>query len=71
MGDSKKRSVCKTVSWRLIATVITSVVSFAITGNLVIAISIGSIDTLVKLFAYYFHERGWEKIGFGRHKTSE
>ena len=70
LKDSRMRSIIKTISWRTIAIIITSAVSFIITGNLIIALSIGSIDTLIKLLAYYFHERVWEHVGFGRHKTS-
>ncbi|MBI2853430.1 MAG: DUF2061 domain-containing protein [Chloroflexi bacterium] len=35
------------------------------------ALSIGLADTLIKLASYYFHERAWEKIRFGRPKPPE
>jgi len=66
MGEKRSRSLIKTVSWRAIAALVTIIVAFVLTGNLIISLSIGSIDTIIKLFVYYFHERGWNKISFGR-----
>ena len=68
--DSHKRSIAKTISWRTIATVITALVAFAFTGEIALSLSIGFSDTLIKLLAYYLHERAWNKINFGRHIKS-
>ena len=66
MGDKKTRSIVKALSWRVIAVIITFVVSLIITGKLLIAGSIGLLDSLIKIFAYYFHERTWDGIKFGK-----
>lgn len=64
--ESRTRSIAKTFSWRFIATAITSIVAYIMTGELVLAVEIGFLDTTAKLFAYYYHERVWLKVDFGR-----
>ena len=57
---SKKRSFFKTLTWRVLATTDTFVLSFFITGNLVFAGSIASVEVLTKLALYYWQERIWD-----------
>ena len=57
--NSRKRSAFKTMTWRILATTDTFVLSFFITGNLVFAGSIASVEVLTKLVLYYWHERLW------------
>jgi uncharacterized membrane protein len=52
-------SVMKAFSWRVLATLTTMIISYAVTRKLEYAITIGSIEVFVKLFLYYFHERMW------------
>jgi uncharacterized membrane protein len=66
--DSHKRSVAKSLSWRFIATFITAGVVFFITEEFTLAAIVGLGDTTIKFFAYYFHERLWNRIQFGRPK---
>ena len=66
MKDKISRSVWKTTSWRIIATVDTVIISYLITGSIKIAASIGSIEVVTKIFLYYYHERAWNKISFGK-----
>lgn len=69
--ESHLRTIIKAVSWRFIATIITFTIAWLITGKLTIATEIGTFDTLIKLGAYYFHERTWIYIDFGRQKPPE
>lgn len=71
MKEKHYRSVIKAVSWRTVGTIDTIIVSFFITGNLVMAVSIGSVEVLTKMVLYYFHERAWDKTNFGRIKVVE
>ena len=57
--NSRKRSAFKTMTWRVLATTDTFILSFFITGNLVFAVSIASLEVLTKLVLYYWHERLW------------
>ena len=66
MIETRSRSIFKTMSWRVIATFITATVTWIITGNYIYAAEIGVLDSLVKLTAYYGHERIWNKIPLGK-----
>ena len=64
--ESNARSIAKTFSWRLWATIITTCVVYATTKEFKFAMEIGLLDTTIKLGAYFFHERLWNKVEFGR-----
>ncbi len=66
--ETRRRSIVKSLSWRVFATIITSLVAYRITGEITFAIEIGLLDTSIKLFAYYAHERTWLRIDFGNPK---
>ncbi len=69
--DSPQRSLVKALTWRLIAAAITTAVAWFVTGDTAFAATIGVVDTLLKLGAYYSHERTWNRIPFGRPKEPE
>jgi len=69
MIEQKKRSIAKALSWRATGTIDTMIISFIVTGSPLAAVSIGAFELLTKTTLYYFHERLWEKIDFGRKKT--
>lgn len=69
MHEKAYRSIVKSISWRVLGTLDTMVISYIITGNLVMAASIGSIEVVTKMFLYYIHERSWNKISLGRVKV--
>lgn len=71
MQEKAYRSVVKTISWRTLGTLDTIIISYFITGNLVMAASIGSIEVVTKMILYYFHERAWNKISFGKIKEPD
>ncbi len=61
-ADKPIKSVMKSVSWRIIGTIDTMVISYFITGRVTVALSIGSVEVLTKTILYYFHERLWAHI---------
>jgi len=71
MQEKPFRSVVKTISWRTLGTLDTIIISYFVTGNLVMAASIGSIEVITKMILYYFHERAWNKINIGRVKEPD
>lgn len=71
MAEKAYRSVAKTVSWRTVGTLDTIIISYFITGDLTMAASIGSIELFTKMVLYYFHERAWNKISFGKVKEPD
>lgn len=56
----------KALSWRVVAWSITAAVAYLFTGKVMFALSIGFADSLLKIFAYYLHERSWMSIDYGR-----
>ncbi|AZQ61832.1 MULTISPECIES: DUF2061 domain-containing protein [Flammeovirga] len=55
-------SIAKSVSWRIVGTIDTITISYLITGEVKMALSIGSFEVFSKMALYYFHERAWEKF---------
>ncbi len=55
------RLFLKSISWRLVASVITATVAFFLTGSFTLAAGIAGIDGMIKIFAYMGHEWIWEK----------
>ncbi|MFC1738725.1 DUF2061 domain-containing protein [Planctomycetota bacterium] len=65
------RSIIKAVTWRAGGTVVTWLVAWSITGNLNIAAQIGVLDSLIKIGAFYAHERFWNRVSYGKQKPPE
>jgi len=65
-NETTKRSLAKTISWRIIGTLDTILISWLITGTFLFAISIGAIELFTKMVLYFFHERIWNTIKFGK-----
>jgi uncharacterized membrane protein len=70
MADKHYRSLIKGVSWRITGSIDTLIISFFITGKLKLALGIMSVEFFTKVLLYYFHERVWEKLSFGRVKPT-
>jgi len=64
--ESNTRSIVKTISWRIIATITTMSLVYIFIGDLTVAVSVGGIEVFLKMFIYFLHERGWDKIKFGK-----
>lgn len=60
------RSVIKSLSYRLFASLDTALLSFLVTGKVVGAFTLSGFELISKLILYYFHERLWSKIKWGR-----
>ena len=61
-----KRSLAKTISWRVIGTIDTILISWLITGAITLALSIGTIELVSKMGLYFLHERIWNIIKWGK-----
>jgi uncharacterized membrane protein len=66
MNVTRTRSAAKAISWRIIGTADTFLISWFITKEPVAAASIASLEVLTKTILYYFHERGWNFVQWGR-----
>ena len=66
MKETNTRSFAKALSWRVIATTITICIAYLFTGEVKVALEIGGLDMVLKLIAYFFHERLWGRIRMGK-----
>ena len=66
MSDTAKRSLVKTVSWRLTGSGATFLISYLIAGDFAVAGTIAVIQLISNTVLYFIHERIWNKIGWGR-----
>ena len=64
MSDSHLKSVVKGISWRLVGSLDTFILSFLIIGQASVAASIAFVELFTKVFLYWLHERLWLKINF-------
>ena len=69
--EKRYRSILKGLTWRILATLTTVVISWLITGKIEMALSIGGIEVFAKMALYYFHERTWNKVKLGKEKPVE
>ena len=56
-----KRHILKTITWRVIGTIDTIILSWLLTGSWTIGLSIGGLETITKMVLYFIHERVWFK----------
>lgn len=64
--ENISRTILKTISWRLVGTLATIGISYVITGTIALALSIGMVEFISKTVLYFFHERAWNTIKWGK-----
>lgn len=60
------RSIAKSVSWRIVGTMDTMIISWIVTGQLNTALLIGGVEVVTKMVLYFFHERIWNSVKWGK-----
>lgn len=63
--NSRIRHIFKSLSWRFLGSIDTTIISWILTGNISFAFSIASIEVVSKIVLYYLHERVWYRIKYG------
>ncbi len=66
VSDSRLRSASKAISWRIVGSIDTFVITLLITGKVLAAGSIASLESISKVVLYYLHERFWSDVPLGR-----
>ena len=69
--ETHARSIVKAVSYRILGSGITALIFFALTGKGTLSLGAGALDVILKLGAYFVHERIWAHISFGKSKPPE
>lgn len=69
---SRRRHIAKAITWRILGTLDTILISWFFTGSLAIGAAIGGFEVITKTILYYFHERAWYNYipyGLDKNKT--
>jgi uncharacterized membrane protein len=66
LSDTPVRSLAKAISWRVTGTIDTFLISWIITGEVLLATGIAFTEVITKVFLYWAHERVWNKINWGK-----
>jgi len=61
-----QRSLLKTITWRIIGSIDTMIITYFITGNWKFGLAVGGIEVVSKMILYYLHERVWQRIKWGK-----
>ncbi|MCF7908422.1 MAG: adenylyl-sulfate kinase [Candidatus Omnitrophica bacterium] len=67
--ETKARSILKAITWRSAGTIATSIIVFIFTRKISLAFTVGFLEFVSKMAIYFFHERIWDKISFGRREA--
>ena len=62
---ARKRHVAKTFSYRVLATTVTFLLAWLVTGKIEMGAAIGGLEASSKMVLYYMHERAWYRFGYG------
>jgi len=71
MIDHPKRTLVKTLTWRIIAFLTTIVIVYIYSRDVKESLVVGITANLLKMIFYYAHERVWNRLEFGRIKAPE
>lgn len=71
MSERRHRSLLKALSWRIVGTVDTTLLSWLFTRTLGKALQIGGIELFTKIVLYYLHERIWLAVPWAKQVVEE
>jgi len=69
MEGTRKRSLVKSIVWRIICIVVAIFTTFFLTGRWDLAVALGTLYNAITMILYYFHERIWNRIKWGMRKS--
>ena len=67
----RRRHILKSITWRIIASLTSFLLTWGVTGNIETGLSIGVADVIIKFTLYYLHERVWYRSNYGVTKKEE
>ncbi|MDX1760862.1 MAG: DUF2061 domain-containing protein [Christiangramia sp.] len=70
-NNSHKRHIAKAITWRVVGTVDTILLSWLISGNPTTGLKIGFAEVVTKMLFYYLHERLWFRVKLGVKKNGD
>jgi len=64
--ETLKRSIVKTVSYRVVILILDFASIYLFTGQIKVALGFMIVSNIYTSVAYFFHERIWDKIKWGK-----
>ncbi len=64
--EYRRRSLVKSISWRVIAAIVTFMFVQSVTGEYIMSTTITIVLNAAKTVFFYIHERLWDRMGWGR-----
>jgi len=68
--EHRHRSLIKAITYRIVILILDFTVTYLLTGRVEIALGFMFISNIYTSVAYYFHERIWNKIKWGKKKEN-
>jgi uncharacterized membrane protein len=65
MKESKRRSLIKGLTYRILATLATFSIAFGFTGDVGASIQIGAADFIIKMTIFFINDRIWNTVTWG------
>ena len=66
MIDSNRRSLAKTLTWRITGSASTFTIAYLVTGSFGVSSFIAVIQMCVNTVLYWLHERAWTRVTCGK-----
>ena len=63
---TRKRSITKAVTYRILIVILDFTTIYLLTGRAEISLGFTIVSNIYTSIAYYYHERIWNRIGWGR-----
>lgn len=64
--ETLKRSIVKTVSYRIVILILDFTSIYIFTGKVKVALGFMIVSNIYTTLGYFFHERIWDKIKWGK-----
>jgi len=65
--ETRRRSFMKALTWRVIALILATLLAYLFSKNLKGSVLFSLVLNGVNTVLFYFHERIWNRIDYGRH----
>lgn len=65
-NSERKRTIVKAISWETFSNLVCFGMAYKMFGNIGNCLIFTGVCIVVKVFLFYYHERIWHQIPFGR-----
>jgi len=70
LQEHRARSITKAITYRLVILVLDFTVIYLLTGRVEVAFGFMLLSNVYTSIAYYFHERIWNRVNWGKKKSN-